>query len=150
MEQRIYNYSLMTLVDITKTNQVHNSENNDDLKRNQHRNYQTMLQTLGLRTQPTIKGDVKMTNGEFPQPDFGESYNGIHNIWQVNFSVEQPEAFSDTEQNPVGLLEEDFDQVPIVSMLKETARFILPCFFSYGPLKNIHFYYEYFDRDLHN
>ena len=139
MEQRIYNYTLFSLVDVTKTNHLHNSISNE-LARDQHRNYQTMIQTLGLRTQPHISEKPEILEVEsIKKYNFGESYIGKHNVWQLDFSVEYPDAFMDKDSNQVGLLEEDFDQVPVVSMLKETARFILPCFFSYGPLRNIYF-----------
>ena len=141
MEQRIYNYILFSLVDVTKTNHLHNSTSNE-LARDQHRNYQTMIQTLGLRTQPHIneKPEIyEVDNIKHGQYKFGETYQGKHKVWQLSFNVEYPDAFMDKDNNSIGLLEEDFDQVPVVSMLNETARFILPCFFSYGPLKNIYF-----------
>jgi hypothetical protein len=43
-------YRLYTLVDITQTNVSRGPGN--DLKRDQQRNFQTLIQTLGLRTQP--------------------------------------------------------------------------------------------------
>jgi|TARA_B110000240_G_C13489073_1_gene448779 hypothetical protein len=134
-------YLLHSLVDITKTDQLHNTDGND-ISRDQHRNYQTLIQTLGLRTQPTIINEPRVSvveNLRGIHHGFGESYKGSHSVWTVKFSVEYTDVFRDEDGNDIGYLEEDFNQVPVISMLTETARFILPCFFSYGPLKNIDF-----------
>jgi len=34
---------------------------------------------------------------------------------------------------------QDFEQVPVVTGLTETARFMLPIFYPYGTIKNIYF-----------
>lgn len=69
--------------------------------------------------------------------EFGSMYEGLHNVWSVDFSIEFDNLFEDSKGNSVGLLLDDLNEVPIINGLEETARFILPCFFSYGVCKNI-------------
>jgi hypothetical protein len=44
----------------------------------------------------------------------------------------------DLPGNPLGGLLEDLEQVPIITGLTETARFMLPIFYPYGSIKNIY------------
>jgi hypothetical protein len=50
IEQRMYNHQIFTLIDITKTNVLQHSVEKTK-ERNQQRNFETVCQLLGLRTQ---------------------------------------------------------------------------------------------------
>jgi hypothetical protein len=103
-------------------------------QRDQQRNWETVIQVLGLKTQPLIvKYPVHFANEKLEHFDFGEFYQGVHSVWAFQFRGER-EDFYMLEQ-----LEEDFDQVPVTLGLEETARFMLPIFHTYGILKNIYF-----------
>lgn len=133
----MYNYRIYTLVDITQTNVNRGSSN--DLKRDQERNYQTLLQTLSLRTQPlNVTQPIMFQKGTILEDkiNLGGMYVGEHALWTMDFSVEF-EGIFENANGPTGLLLEDLNEVPIINGLEETARFILPCFFSYGACKNI-------------
>ena len=65
-------------------------------------------------------------------------YEGVHRVWSFAFAVEHGGVF-DNGKNPLGHLEEDFDEVPVVTYLTETARFLLPVFYTHGAIKNIYF-----------
>ena len=136
-------YRLYTLVDITQTNVSRGSV--EDLKRDQQRNFQSLVQALSLRTQPlNISTPIRLADGydcisliSGDSYEFGSMYEGTHTVWSVDFSIEFDNLFDDNRGNSVGLLLDDLNEVPIINGLEETARFILPCFFSYGAPKNI-------------
>ena len=129
-------FSLYTLVDITETGVLSNTISKS---RNQQRNLQTVIQTLSLRTQPiiTFAHNEIVNLNEFSK--FGSDYRGEQRVWMFKFSVDYQDIFISGDGNPVGLLEQDFNEIPVINGLDETARFILPCFFTQGVLKNIYF-----------
>jgi hypothetical protein len=69
---------------------------------------------------------------------FGEMYHGLQRVWIFTFGVDYEDVFL-ANDDPVGGLDKDFAQVPVVCGLDETARFILPIFYPYGAIKNIYF-----------
>ena len=123
-----------TLIDVTPTGVTRG----DSKERNQQRNWETILQVLGLKTQPIISIEPEITRNinleDLPTGYFGEFYQGVHTVWGFKFYSETEDVYTSDS------LYEDFEQVPIVSGLDETARFMLPIFHSYGTLKNIHFF----------
>jgi hypothetical protein len=138
MGENIDIYTLYTLVDITPTCIVRGP---DSLRRDQQRNWETVIQAIGLVAQPTEVHGVEL-HDEMPMEwcAFGEFYEGKHTVWTWRFAVEHSNVFEkEKEGNPVARLEELFEQVPIISGLEETARFMLPIFYPYGAIKNIYF-----------
>lgn len=132
-------YTCATLVDITATGVVRYSDE-QQLERNQQRNWETVLQCIGLRAQPQLielpickTVDIDQTNV------FGEYFNNTkQKVWIFSFGVESQDVFL-LGNDPVGQLDKIFSQVPIICGLEETARFILPIFYPYGSIKNICF-----------
>lgn len=131
-------FQLLTLVDITATG-VTRTVPGKELERNQQRNFETVLQVLGLRTQPHIARWPKVVDFNDEDTDFyfGEMYRGQQRVWVFDFTADQPSAYIDGE-GPLSGLERDFEQVPVITGLTETARFILPIFHPTGAIKNIH------------
>jgi hypothetical protein len=76
--------------------------------------------------------------------EFGEFFEGEHKVWVWQFAVEHSDIFT-IGTNPVGRLNQVFDQVPIICGLDETARFMLPIFYPYGTIKNVYFKTGYAD-----
>lgn len=131
-------YTLVTLIDITKTDAVHlyspgmtETEADYNVKRNQQRNYQSLLQVIGLRCQPMIISepvmypDEKMEDFEkdFEQK-FGTNFT-TGNVWSFMFAVEQEDVFL-SPTGPCGLLFEDAHNVPIVTGLLENVTIKVP------------------------
>lgn len=89
--------------------------------RNQQRNWETITQLIGLRSQ--------ISNTDNP--------SNTDNIWEFNFEVETPYAFGSAE-NPTELLQSDSDGVPMLVGLgnKEDLE---PRLVISGPLQNIWF-----------
>jgi len=124
-----------SLVDITATGVIRSSDS-EDIARNQQRNWETVLQCIGLRTQPLhIKLPQKFED-KVELYNFGEFYSGVQTIWQWSWAIEA-EGVYDLPGKTLGALNTDFEQVPVITGLNETARFILPIFHPYGAIKNI-------------
>jgi hypothetical protein len=132
-------FTCYTLVDITQTGVIRDHAG-QELQRNQQRNWETVLQCIGLRAQPI---DIHMLHGPVVAADisdyeFGEMYTGKHNIWIFHFVVEHPGVFA-RDSDPLHYLNESFNEVPVITYLTETARFLLPIFYTQGAIKNIYF-----------
>jgi hypothetical protein len=140
MNENLEYFTICTLVDITKTNVVRNTPESE-FQRNQQRNWESVLQVIGLRAQPMTVvepvGDI--VSADIVAELFGEMHHGKdQRVWVASFAVEHKEVFL-KDDDLLGLLKDDFNQVPVVCGLDETARFILPIFYSHGSLKNITF-----------
>jgi len=121
-------YTCVTLIDITKTDAARHyssgmgeSESDYNIKRNQHRNYQSMLQVIGLRCQPVYLTDPVLHPSEkLTEIGFGSDY-AKGNIWTFSFGVEQ-EGIFDLPSQPLGLLLTDIHNVPIITGLTENVN----------------------------
>jgi hypothetical protein len=129
-------FSGYTLVDITETG-VTRDRGNQEMQRNQQRNWETVLQCIGLRAQP-MHMVSKMDQADLECYEFGEMYTGMHCVWSFAFTVEHEHVFQ-KDQDGLFYLDQSFDQVPVITGLEETARFILPIFYTAGAIKNIYF-----------
>ena len=91
--------------------------------RNQHRNWETLLQMISLRAQPTIESEPQCIDG----------------VWQFDFSVETPGVYSINNDvaNLDGLLNE-CSGIPMVVGLDETAK-VEPVLTVNGPQQNLWF-----------
>jgi hypothetical protein len=141
MNANVEYYRVYSLVDITKTG-VTRGENTQE--REQQRNYETMLQAIGLIAQPIELGPPVVTHAHTEWLEFGEYFQGEHKVWVWQFAVEHSDIFT-IGTNPVGKLADAFDQVPVICGLEETGRFMLPIFYPYGSIKNIYFKKGYLD-----
>lgn len=133
-----------TLVDITPTGVLHSSPTNE-LERNQQRNWETILQCIGLRTQPFNISQPELMVGidggnivNMGFTDFGDLYTGRHKVWTWKWSVEASDIYA-LNGKPLAGLYNDFENIPVITCLTETARFILPVLHPYGSIKNIYF-----------
>ena len=126
-----------SLVDITATGVIRDQDS-DSLARNQQRNWETLLQCIGLRTQPlNIQGPEIAESADLSQYHFGDLYSGEHRIWTWAWTIER-EGVYDLPGRPLASLLQDLEQVPIVTGLTETARFMLPIFYPHGTIKNMY------------
>lgn len=104
-------FDIYTLVDITETRA---RRGDDPLKYKQQQNYLTVLQTIGLRANPTIYKSPQITNY---YPRFGNAYKKIDRVWKLSFDIEYEDGHN------VDLLKNDFNLVPFISNLTETTKF---------------------------
>jgi len=128
-----------SLVDITATGVIRSGQNNE-LERNQQRNWETILQCIGLRTQPhNIQGPELNFCENMKIFRFGDFYNDQpQKFWTWTWTIDSTDVY-DMSDNPLGGLLQDFEQVPVITGLEETAKFMLPIFYPYGAIKNIYF-----------
>lgn len=134
----MYFFQGFSLVDITPTGVIR-SNDQDSIERNQQRNWETVLQCIGLRTQPQyIQPPQLLENQTSNWYKFGEFYTKKQHIWTWRWAIES-QGIYDLLNEPLGGLLKDFEQVPVVTGLTETARFMLPIFYPYGAIKNIYF-----------
>lgn len=109
-------FRIKTLVDITETNirRQHNK------KSYQQDNFDTVIQTIGLRV--NIDNIKVYTVDEPCDNQFGSDYAEIQKVWIFDF---EPSAIDSTS---VGAMQEDFNQIPFIDQLDETVEFETPCF----------------------
>jgi len=106
-------YTVITLVDITRSEPARTEI--DKIKLGQQANFNSLLQAIGLRSNITWEQDPKMYSGRLPDPLEGKA-----NHWVWEFDTEQEEVFN-IDDDPIGLLKEDVDLVPVVSGLNNSV-----------------------------
>ena len=131
-----YLYQGYTLIDITPTGVISYSPQNE-FKRNQQRNWETVQQILSLRTQPTILETADFT-ADLIDYNFGINYTGQHHIWTFKFGVDYADIYQDGPDK-FGLVKYDFKITPIILGLNETAKPEIAVFQPKGPWNNIYF-----------
>ena len=129
-------YKLYTLVDITHTGQHRNEPGKESL-RWKEQNFQTVIQTLGIRsnisyTNTPIASEV---NGRL----VGFNTDKIIRVWRFDFSTDREHVY-ELNDNPVGALIEDFTLVPYISGLDEAMTQKYAVFNPEDPGKNIAFF----------
>lgn len=106
-------FELVTLVDITQTDA---RRGEDSFKYNQQQNFLTVLQTISLRANPMLKSKPKLEKQNISNLNFGRKFKGIHNVWTLRFD------FESEQQHSIDMLKEDFNLVPFIKNLEETAN----------------------------
>jgi hypothetical protein len=106
-------YRLTTLIDITRS-QASRSET-DHIKIGQQSNFNTFLQSIGLRSNIEWTEDPIRHEGRLPKP-----FDGRAAFWVWEFDVERDEVFF-KNGDPVGHLHDDLNAVPILPTLTNTA-----------------------------
>jgi hypothetical protein len=129
------NYKLYTLVDITNTGQYRN-EQGKELARWKEQNFNTVLQTLGIRANIHYTG--KPTMVEVAGSIIGFETSDIIRVWRFDFSTEHDHLF-DNNNDPVGFLKDDFNLVPYINGLDELMAQDYAVFVTQGKYKNIVF-----------
>lgn len=122
-------YQIITLVDITRTSPSRSET--DKLKLAQQANFNSLLQAIGLRANVSWITDPVMQTGRLPNP-----LDGAAAHWQWIFDVERDEVFL-KDSDPVGLLKDDLNGIPIIGNLLNSVDLDPACFFSYGDKTNI-------------
>ena len=124
-------YRISTLVDITNTNA---RRGEDPIAYRQNQNYLSVLQTIGMRTNIEFIS-LEQENKSLTDMNFGSNFKGKQNVWTFAFEVEREGYLT------VDNLVEDFDLVPFIPELEETAKFAKPVFHS-KDLKHINIIFE--------
>jgi hypothetical protein len=107
-------FQLLTLIDITRTNA---RRGDDPFLQRQQQNYLTALQTISLRANPIVNTGPQVSIQNIKDLGFGKVFKGEHQIWKLNFE------FESEGQHSLENLLNDFNFVPIIHGLHETAKF---------------------------
>lgn len=107
-------YKIITLVDITRSNATR--AETDRLKIGQQSNFNTLLQTIGMRSNVDWTRDPEMHSGVLPTPLEGKA-----NHWIWEFECERDQIFQ-KGNDPTGLLADDLNNVPIIADLKNNVE----------------------------
>jgi hypothetical protein len=129
-------YKLYTLVDITHTGQYRN-EPGKQKERWQEQNFNTVLQTLGIRSNVTFK--IGPTPVEVKGRLVGFDTDDIIRVWRFDFYTELDNVY-EKESDPVGLLKDDFMLVPYINGLNESMEQQYAVFTTEEPGSNIVFH----------
>ena len=125
-------FGLHTLVDITETNARRVSRDNKEFQ--QQQNLLTVLQTIGLRVNPTYVSAPKVFKEIPSKLGLGKEYKTKQNVWEFVFDIEYENALDiETMQN-------DFNLIPIITGLDETIKFKNAVFISQNSSENIVFF----------
>jgi hypothetical protein len=120
-------FKLHTLVDITETN---SRRGEDPTEYRQQQNYLTVMQTIGLRVNPTyVKAPTVIK--EIPSKlGLGSAFKTKQNVWEYEFDIEYADAID------IQTLVNDFDLIPIITGLTDTAEFENSQFLTKNPDKS--------------
>ena len=107
-------FTIHTLVDITETGA---RRGEDPVKYRQQQNFLTVIQTIGMRVNPTYVAAPKITL-EIPNKlGLGSSYKNKQKVWTYTFDIEYEGALD------IETLVNDFDLIPVITGLEETVKF---------------------------
>jgi len=107
-------FIIHTLVDITETG----ARRGEDPKQfRQQQNFLTVMQTIGLRVNPTYVKAPKVVKEVPSKLGLGTSYKTKQSVWKYVFDMEYEGALD------IETLVNDFDLIPIITQLDETAKF---------------------------
>jgi len=126
------NYKLYTLVDITHTQQPKTEQD-----RWKEQNFNTVLQTLGIRANITYVSSpvVVEAGGRI----MGFDTDDIIRCWRFDFITDRKDLYS-LNNDPIGHLTNDFHLVPYISGLGEMMDQKYAVFNTQNPGKNISFF----------
>lgn len=123
-------FQLQTLIDITNTGA---RRGDNELLYQQQQNYLTAVQTISLRANPIIEQKPYCKKINLKNLGFGSEYKNSHFVWYLDFEFE-------SDFHNLDFLNKDFDLVPIIKGLKETANLEIQAFLTNDiKYKNINF-----------
>jgi hypothetical protein len=129
-------YKLYTTVDITHTGQFRN-EPGRELERWQEQNFNTVVQTIGIRSNITYRHGPEVF--DIGGKACGFDFDHLARIWRFDFYTEQDFVFEENK-DPVGYLMEMFNGVPYIANLTEDIEQNYAVFVTDGPNRNIVFH----------
>jgi hypothetical protein len=129
-------YKLYTLVDITSTGQ-YRSEPGLEHERYKEQNFNTVLQTLGLRS--NIFYRYKPQRIEVGGKLIGFDTDEILRVWRFDWTVEREDLYK-IGDDPIGFLKQDFHLVPYIKNLDEMMEQQFAVFNTQNPGANIVFH----------
>ena len=124
-------FRIQTLVDITETRA--RRQGDDKFAYKQEANFQTVLQTIGLRVNIEYENSPHFEEITVTKMPFDDKYKGKQMLWTFDFNVEYEDALT------LEMLISDFDLIPIITGLNETIQLDKALFKTTGKNTNILF-----------
>jgi hypothetical protein len=121
-------YRITTLIDITRTDAK--KSDNDQYRLAQQDNFNSLRQSIELRSIVSWHRDPIKHHGRLPEPLDGKA---AYWIWE--FETERDDLFL-RGNDPVALLKEDLHGVPIINGLDETVDFEISAMQTQGQMVN--------------
>ena len=130
-------YQIKTLIDISPTgiiseyradvplpfvDDLRNIINNQEtwnISRNEQRNWETLVQCVSIRAQPIMLEAPTIENVSVAPLGF-TGYTGKKKVWTFEFGFETADVYLEND-DPIKLLIQQLDIIPIVTGLRETA-----------------------------
>lgn len=112
---------IKTLIDITNTRAVRPNQGTPE-QLNQYRNFTTLCQCAEIRSIMSYDQDPQVEKVDVKKLGFGSIYKGKHLVWTFRFTPDRADVYLNNSGNPVGSLEADLDQIPIIKNLTETIN----------------------------
>ena len=135
------NYVAYTLVDISNTNE--SKINRNKLHFFQQQNLNTLVQTIGLRSQPLEPSVSVLLAQDIVNFGFGKQYQGLHTVWKLDFSSEHNKVYKNLSDE-FYYLNNDCDGVAIYTNLEETTELKTKSFETISTkLVNLYFKYKH-------
>lgn len=116
-------YKIITLVDVTRSKATRTET--DKIKIGQQSNFNSLIQAIGLRSNVEWTSDPKVSEGRLPDG------NGKSKYWTWVFYSER-EGLWNKDGDPVGLLKDDINKVPILNNLTNDIEIVPACFITIG------------------
>jgi hypothetical protein len=120
------NITAFTLIDITNTGETRIKQSNSN-QYYQQQNFNTLIQSIGLRSQPLEPIVTYLIAQDIVEYGFGKQYQGLHTVWRMDFSIEHSKVFN-FDGKEFYYLENDIDGIAIITGLEETAELNTRCF----------------------
>ena len=125
-------FKIISLVDITRS--IPSRIETDRIKLGQQANFNSLLQAIGLRSNMEWDRDPEQYSGRLPDLLEGAA---VHWVWE--FWVERDFVFR-LDDNPVGLLLDDLEGVPVINQLNNSVDITPSIFQTKGDRANIWIY----------
>jgi len=129
-------YKLYTFVDITHTGQ-YRSELGKESARWKEQNFNTIVQTLGIRS--NIVYYQSPASVEVRGSLVGFDTDKVVKLWRFDFTTERDFVYEE-DGDPIAFLKDDFELVPYIQGLDEWLHQTHAVFLTHGKHKNIVFH----------
>ena len=117
---------IRTLIDITDTGVKRPSQGSQQ-ELDQYKNYITLKQCIELRSVISYDFSPNCTETDIKGLGFGRVFKGKHRVWTWRIRPDRELVFAQ-DDNPIGGLMHDIDQVPVIKKLSETINIDKPVF----------------------
>jgi hypothetical protein len=122
---------ISTLIDITNS-RSRRTNSSDNKESNQQKNWQTLLQCIGLRCNITYENDPSNDLVDLKNLSFGSKFKGKQRVWTFVFRPDRSDSYK-LDDNRVGLLINDLNLVPVIQNLDETINISKSAFITLDP-----------------